>query len=206
MIELIDLKEIRLDCSDLSDLQTLLKQLIGQPFRFFRVSYGDELRLHLGDLQSYTNPKMRSRTKGSYIVGARASSWIVFSAPQQILVASDDVRIDQTGSRAAKSVDIKSIETGGFITPGSIIIFAGADRLAHGFSLQLRFSDGSRSVVLPRPESYEAVPEDETNSEDIGGIEIADWEILTPFERILKVGPGLRWGYLDSTSRRSDRS
>jgi hypothetical protein len=34
-------------------------------------------------------------------------------------------------------------------------------------------------------------------------MEISDWEILTPYERISRVGPGLRWSYLDSTSKRS---
>ena len=61
MIDLVDLKEIRYECSDLTDLQALLKQLIGQPFQFFRVAYGDELRLHLGNLRGYSNAKMRGR-------------------------------------------------------------------------------------------------------------------------------------------------
>src|SRR5947209_8597830 len=90
MIELIDLKETRCDRSDLSDLQNLLKQLVGQPFLFVRVSYGDELRLHLGDMQGYSNAKMQGRTRGSYIVGARGSSWIVYSAPRHVLATSGD--------------------------------------------------------------------------------------------------------------------
>jgi hypothetical protein len=157
--EFIYLKETRFDCSDLSDLQTLLRQLVGQPFRCFRVSYADELRLHLGDLQDYSNPKMRNRTRGSSIVGARASSWVVISARQHQLATSDEIRIDQPDARAAKRVDIKTIETGDFITPGCIVTSARTDRSAHGFSLQLRFSDGSTIVILPTPELDLSVPE-----------------------------------------------
>jgi hypothetical protein len=206
MIDLVDLKDIRLDRSDLSDLQTLLRQLVGQPFRFFRVSYGDELLLHLGDLQNYSNPKMRGRTRGSCIVGARASSWVVTSASHHQLATKDEIRIDQPDARAARQVDIKTIETGAFITPGCIVTSAGTDRSAHGFSLQLRFSDGSIIVILPTPEPDESVPDSEADSDDVSGMEISDWEILTPYERILRVGPGLRWSYLDSTSKRSDRT
>jgi hypothetical protein len=121
-----------------------------------------------------------------------------------MLAASDDIRIDQPDGRTAKQVDIKTLEAGGFITPGSIITFAGASRSVHGFALELRFSDDSRTSILPVPESYESVPEGETDSDVIAAVEISDWEILTPYERILRVGPGLRWDYVDSTRRRSD--
>jgi hypothetical protein len=205
VIELIDLKEIRRDCSHLSDLQALLKQLVGQPFQFFRVSYGDELRLHLGDLRSHSNPKLRSRTKGSYIIGARASAWIVFSAPRQVLATSGDARDHGSDAPAtAGLVDIKTIETGGLITPGAIITYAGADQSAPGFSLRLRFSDGSSAFIRPAPEPDEVEPIGEKTSADDGTIEIPDWEVLTPHERILRVGPGPRWDYLDSTRKRSE--
>jgi hypothetical protein len=205
MIELIDLKETRSECSDLSDLNALLKQLVGQPFLFFRVSYGDELRLHLGDLQGYSNPRMQGRTRGSYIVGARASSWIVSSASQHVLLTSGDEGAGRSETPAtARSVDIETIETGGFITPGSLVTAAGADRSAPGFSLQLRFSDGSTAYIRPMAGPDEAEPEGEERSTDAGEIEIADWEILTPHQRILKVGPGPLWSYLDSTRERPE--
>ena len=203
MIELIDLKEIRHDGSDLSDLQAMLKQLVGQPFLFFRVSYGDELRFHLGDLQSDSNPRMRGRTKGSYIVGARASLWMVYSAPQHVLATSDDDRARPSETQAvARWVDIKTIETGGFITPGSIITSAGADHSAPGFSLRLHFSDGSTAYTRPAPDPDEVEPDGEEGSPDVGGLDIPDWEVLTTHQRILKVGPGPRWSYLDSTRKR----
>jgi hypothetical protein len=205
MIELIDLRETRHECPDRSDLQALLQQLVGQPFLFFRVSYGDELRLHLGEVQGYSNPKVQGRTRGSYIIGARASGLIVFSAPRHLLVTSGDGEAGRSETPAtARSVDIKTIETGGFITPGSIVTSAGADRSGPGFSLQLRFSDGSTAYIRPSPGSDEVEPEGEERSTDVGAREIPDWEILTPHQRILKVGPGPRWNYLDSTRGRPE--
>ena len=210
MIALIDLKEIQFDRTDLAHLQSLLTQLVGQPFQFFRVFYGDELRLHLGALQSDSNPKMRSRMKGSYILGARASAWIVFSAPRRVLATSGDVDIRQPDIHDPKWMDIKSIETGGFITPDSIVEFARVDRSGHAFSLRLGFSDDSTIFIRPTPVSYESVAEGETRSDDLAEMEaaeteIADWELLTPHQRILKVGPGLRWSYVDSTRKHSEQ-
>jgi hypothetical protein len=209
MIAVIDLKETQIDRSDVADLQTLLKQLIGQPFHFFRVSYGDEMRLHLGTLQSYSNPRLRGRMKGSYILSARASSWIVFSAPRRVLATSDDVENSQPDTHGAKLLDIKSLETGNFITPGSLVESARVNRSAHGFTLLLVFSDDSTIFIRPTPESYESVAEGETRSDEhaeteAAETEIADWELLTPHQRILTVGPGLRWSYVDSTSKGSE--
>src|SRR5579883_3104434 len=148
MIELIDLRAIRRECSDLSELNALLQQVVGQPFLFFRVSYGDELRLHLGDVKCYSSPKMQGRTRGSYIIGARASSWIVVSAPRHLLATSGDGGSGRPETPAtARAVDLKTIETGGFITPGSIVTSAGADRSAPGLSFQLRCSDGSTAHI-----------------------------------------------------------
>lgn len=209
MIALIDLKEIQFDRMDSAHLQSLLTQLLGLSFQFFRVSYGDELRLHLGPLQSYSNPKMRSLMKGSYILGARASSWIVFSAPRRVLATHDDVDTGQHDVPDLKRVDIKSIETGVFITPGSIVEFARVDRSGHAFSLLLGFSDDSTIFIRPTPDSYATVDGESRSNHlaelDAAETEIADWELLTPHQRILCVGPGLRWSYLDSTRERSQQ-
>ena len=35
---------------DLPGLQANLAELVGEPFQFARISYGDELTLHFGDL------------------------------------------------------------------------------------------------------------------------------------------------------------
>src|SRR6185437_9918884 len=129
------------------------------------------------------NPRMRGRTRGSYIVGARASSWIVSSSPRHVLVTSGDAGASRSEAPVtSRSVDIKTIETGGFITLGSLVTSAGADRSAPGFSLQLRFSDGSTAYIRPMSGPDEAEPEVEEGSTNADEIEIADWEILTPHQ------------------------
>ena len=201
MIDVIDLKDIRDESRDLPDLQTLLKQLVGQPFRFFRVAYGDELRLHLGGLQGYSNPKMRGQARGSYVLGARASSWVVVSAPKSTLLASDRAEV-RAPKGMTRRVDVKEIEDGGYVTPGAVVVGVTSDRSPPGFAVQLAFADGSTAFIGPNPETYEDAPDGEDGTEEAADMEISDWEILTPHSRILRVGPGERWCYLDSNKRR----
>lgn len=204
MIELIDLGETRRDCSDLPGLQRLLKILVGQRFLSFRVSYGEELLQHLGDPRPYSNARMQNRMRGSFVVAARSSSWTVGSAPRHILATSEDARIHPIDVPGGESVDIKTIETGDFIAPSSIVTFAEYGRSAPGFWLQLRFSDDSMVHIQPGSEPVEDESESDAHSDDDAGLEISDWEILTPYQRILRAGPGLRWEYVDSTMTRSE--
>ena len=203
MIAVIDLKTIRYESSDLADLQTFCKQLIGQPFLFFRVAYGDELRLHLGSLRDDSNPKLRGRAKGSYVIGARASSWVVFSAPKLTLLASDNVEV-RAPRGLTKQVDVKQIEGGDYVTPGSVVVDVTTDRSPHGFALQLVFADGSTVFIGPNPKAGEFAPDGADIAEEVADMDISDWEILTPHSRVLKAGPGERWCYQDSNKRKSE--
>jgi hypothetical protein len=201
MIALVDLKEERFECTDLPDLAALVKQLLGRPFQFFRISYGDELRLHLGDLRAYSNPKLQGMVRGTYIVSARTSSWVVSSVPRSVLLLSDDLlRNDPDLKARGKRVDIKSIEETGFILPGSVVEHADAARSPFGFMLRLGFSDSSTVQIAPVPASGELPEENavEDLQEKGGDVEISDWELLTPHQRILRVGPGPRWCYVNS--------
>ena len=206
MIEVTDLKEICFESSDLGDLRTLLRQLIGQPFRFFRVSYGDELRLHLGSLVELPNPRTKRLLRGSYVLGARSSAWFVTSAPRSMLLASDDVHV-RTSPGPNRVVDIRQIEVGNYISPGAIVVGVMADLALPGFILNLLFNDGSTVFIGPNFEE----PKDEADEareiqegEPEVDLEISDWELLTPHSRILRSGPGGRWCYLDSNLRKSD--
>lgn len=190
MIDVVDLKECRSDCRNLDELQAILKQLVGQRFRFFRVAYGDELRLHLGDVRH----SARGIESGSYVVAARASSWVVNSAPTATLLASGDA----AGCESPRRADIKVIEAGGYIDPEAILLSAKPVAGRSEFMLLLHFSDGSNAFL--GPDVPESVSDDEAEPD---GTEISDWEILTPHSRILIVGPGCRWSYDDSTRNRA---
>src|SRR4051812_41074713 len=75
---LIDLRNAREAAPDnVPELQAYLAQLVGEPFRFARVSYGDELTLHFGDLGPARSPRLTKRPCGAYVLGVRASPWLL---------------------------------------------------------------------------------------------------------------------------------
>src|ERR1700676_2220419 len=79
----------------LSELSTLLTQLIGEPFRFARVSYGDELTLHFGDLRPARSPKLHHHPYGAYMLGLRGSPWVLISgSDSEPLVLTAGVMLD----------------------------------------------------------------------------------------------------------------
>jgi hypothetical protein len=187
MLGMIDLKEIQPSSSDLFELQMLLQQLVGQPFLFFKVSYGDELTLHFGPAQVSSNPKMKRFRRGAYMIGTRASAWLFRPSSQPVLLVGLEEGVTNASTRI-KGLDIRQIETGDFVRPGSIVSFVKALPTATGFGLLLILSDDSGLHLVPTSGPGEA-------SE---GEDIADWEVFTPHERYLRVGPGLHWAYLDS--------
>ena len=69
---LIDLRQAHRPASDdFRGLQGYLAKLVGEPFQFARVSYGDELTLHFGDLRPARSPKLKSMPYGAYVLGLR---------------------------------------------------------------------------------------------------------------------------------------
>jgi hypothetical protein len=53
-------------------------------------------------------------------------------------------------------------------------------------ALTVTFSNEYKLILLP-------------NSKD--NVDLPYWEIFTPYQMVLKVGPGARWSYISSTSR-----
>ncbi len=194
MIRLTDYAEVRFESSDADDLLSVLTQLQGQRFLSFLVSYGDELRLNLGEPIPFTSPRLRGRSRGAYVLGARASSWVVVGGATRLGAASDDVQVE--GATTSR-VEIATIETSRIITPEAYVVDVAVTPRNDGFAVMLKFSD--QSVVLIDPRFDPDEPPDA--SDEPTGVEIADWELLTPHSRILRVGPGRRWSYVDSTRR-----
>ena len=75
----------------------------------------------------------------------------------------------------------------------------GPDRALHGFSLNVVFSDGSTVNITPTRDVPETAPDSETKSAEPDEAAIADWEIMTPHQRVVVAGPGHYWGFLDSS-------
>ncbi len=195
MPSLIQIDDVRSGSTDLDELRPLLKRLLGKPFLFFRASYGDELTLHLGEPVPYDSPRMKGRSKGSFIVAARASSWVLEPGiPPGRLFTSDDILIPGPSSHA-RHLELAEIEVSPPIQPGSVVTTAVAAPSPGGILLSLSFSDGSSLLILPVQSS---------DSDHDGDDPISDWEIFMPRHRVLKAGPGLSWSYLDSHARPSE--
>ena len=191
MFGMIDLKDVQPSSTDLRELRWLLRQLIAEPFLFFRVSYGDELTLHLGAPRESSghDPRMQHRRRGSYVVGARASAWFLRAASPLLLIGVEDGETDAPAR--LKKLDVKDLESGEFIRPGAALVDATAIPTPLGFALLLSFSDGSVLRIVPSP----------SRGDEDGDEEVADWEVFTPHDRYLRAGPGLRWAYLPSDGK-----
>ena len=177
MLGLIQLREPAKSHNE-RDLDAYLLQLQGEPFRFFRFSYGDELTLHFGDLRPARSPKLKGRLYGAYILGVRASQWLLkFGKPGMIASQGEGM----------ETISKEAIETKQWIAPNSRVVHATsfAIQSQNVFGLEIRFSDGTFLVIMPTTE---------TESKDDDLPEIADWELLSPSGR-LQAGPGLQWSF-----------
>lgn len=171
--------------TSLEGLNEQLLQLIGEPFRFTRISYGDELTLHFGDLRPAKNPRLEGKPYGTYVLGVRGSSWFLKSGTEAIMVAAES---GLSGHQLSK----EELESGRFIVAGSRILRVEAFPAgpAEALGLKLQFSDGSALVIQPTISVSVDEEPDESDEEELP--EIADWELSTPNGH-LSAGPGLSW-------------
>jgi hypothetical protein len=190
---LIDLRHARNATADhLGELQAYLTQLIGEPFRFARVSYGDELTLHFGDLRPAHSPKLKGKKYGAYILGVRGSPWIVKSGTEPLVLASG-ISLDELPSGLGKPTRKEEFEANPHIVPESRVLSGEpfVVRPVSAFGLYLRTSDGSALLILPTGS------EDESDAQTIPEVALADWELISP-DGLLSAGPGLNWSFQPS--------
>lgn len=166
------------------------KLLREQPFCFFRISYGEELQAHFGDVREFSSPRMRRRERGSYILGTRASSWAVYSKSKSTLLASDKSVLTLILKQPVlvDDVEMRLIEEGGYIAAGTAVKDVSLRKVNGGIGLRLRFLEGSRIYILPA-----AI--EQSDASDDSDDEISDWELLDSNSHLLSVGPGLKWTY-----------
>lgn len=201
MISAFNLRDIQEPVEgDLGALKLYLQQILGQPFLFFRESYGDELTIHLGHPNERKSPRLKNRVRGSYVVTVRGSLWTMVAAEKGMLILSDPPK--ELNSAALKKLSFNELQETPLISPDANVVWATPfDDLSGGIALALGFSDHGRFIIRPAPQHPE-----EVGSEDGDLPEIADWEIYTPLGRYLRVGPGQKWAYLPSTSKESNRA
>jgi len=189
MTHLIDLTKAR-DAApdDLADLQTYLAQLVGEPFRFVRVSYGDELTLHFGDLRPSRSPKLKGLAYGAYVVGVRGSSWLLKSGLKPVVLAAG-LDLGNLPTELDKPLAKEELETIPLVQPEARVLSVKpfVVQPVNGFGLEIRASDGSTVLLLPSMSDAEE-PDDE------GLPPLADWELSSP-TGLLSAGPGLVWSF-----------
>ena len=183
--------------SGLDGLNLYLSQLIGEPFLFLKVSYGNELTLHFGTPREAKSLKLKNRARGSYILSARGSAWRLKSETTSRLVVGG-LPDPRTASGLEKPISNVDLEEGKFITPGARVVAASASVApSGGFALLLAFSDETSFSLIPTdPElAFQGLTDDMPDKVEY----VADWELLTPHGYYLRVGPWLKWDYTPST-------
>jgi hypothetical protein len=181
---------------DLTGLGALLQQLVGQPFLFFRESYGDELTIHFGALREVTSPKLRTRQRGSYVLTLRGSVWKIEGGARPGLYLTGPVAFPPGSASELKPFPLAAFEQQPPIEPGAIVITAKPfldTEYGGGTGVYLVFSD--QSLIVVRPD-----PSDRVVEADPDLPHIADWELFTPHSRYLRVGPGPTWSYTPSNT------
>jgi len=172
--------------SDLAGLEKQLSSLVGQPFRFVQVSYGDELTLHFGDVQPAKNPLLKGMPFGETILGVCGSHWVFKSGTEPIVICAGD---HGAQPELGPTLTNAELEEKSVVVPGSRVVSATPFVVLpiRGFGLDLRLSDGSSLLVLPTPPDPNPPGEEPLAP-------LADWELLTP-RGLISAWPNLKWTY-----------
>ena len=184
--------------ADAGLLAAYLTELAGEPFRFFRVTYGGELTVHFGDLRPAASPRLAGKPYGAYVLGTRASDWVFkpagFDGPGGRLSVSNRLGADRDAAAALTD----RLEHGDLASPDSRVAFCEpfsvgpAGTPGGGIGLTVRLADGGVLHVLPgRDREFDA-----TTDTAEPGPDLPDWELFLPHGR-LTAGPGECWTYTD---------
>lgn len=144
----------------------ITQTLIGESCHQVSFSYGDELKLHFGEMTPYEHPKLAHLLKGSWRFGARATPWTVRHHNQILVVTSESDTEEETENA---KVIVKQLE--------------------HKKLVDLTVDAETIRLTLSFEDDYQLILEPDLN-DDSG---LAHWELFMPTEQILTVGPGYFW-------------
>jgi hypothetical protein len=147
-------------------IPVITQALIGETCNQVSFSYGDELKLHFGEMTPYEHPKLAHLLKGSWRFGARATPWTVKHNNQVLVITSESDTDEQIA--IAKEI-VKQLEQKKLL---DLTIEAETIRLT------LSFEDGYQLILDP-------------DLDDDSGL--AHWELFMPTEQVLAIGPGYFW-------------
>jgi hypothetical protein len=147
-------------------IPVIVQALVGETCNQVSFSYGDELKLHFGEMTPYDHPKLAHLLKGSWRFGARATPWTV-KHNNQVLVVTAEADTDEQVAIAKEIV--KQLEQKKLLD-----LTVDADTIR----LTLSFEDDYELILDP-------------DLEDDSGL--AHWELFMPTEQVLAIGPGYFW-------------
>jgi hypothetical protein len=183
---IVNLTKVIKNSEDVGLLNLFVSALAGQRFLKASLSYGDELRLHFGEPQPLSNPKLANIQRGAWVLGVRASAWRVNLNRFGIVLTAGYPPLPRSLATPAAPQDMadyaNKLKGSDVIGAHAPLWFRPSD-FAPG--LLLLFSDGSTFELSPA-----FVPSD--SEEDA----LPDWELFTPYKTYLRVGPGPVWSNL----------
>jgi len=165
------------DCKLLSGI---LRTLIGTPCLKIELGYADELTAHFGSPKTYRHPNLAEESRGSSILGSRASYWEFSVGNPPLLVSLDQLESDSSIEVERHAQQFNGATVIDAVTENMPV--AGHSEL--GRSLLIRFSNGATLSLVP--------------TDDPDNTDLPDWELFTPLGMHLMCGPGQSWSYLSS--------
>ena len=149
----------------------IIQPMVGEICQKVKFSYGDELRLELGEMIPYQSAKLQKAYKGSWRLGTRATPWEL-KQDHQILVpflSSDEPQeevLEQIQQR------VRCLE-------GQTLI-------------EVKLIPDFLVLILHFTENYQLTLRPDLTHETAESA-LADWELFLPTEQLLSVGPGYFW-------------
>ena len=153
------------------DINQITQPIIGETCHQITFSYGDELRLHFGEMTAYNHPKLAHLRKGSWQLSTRATPWYLRIRKGSFWSLSMLVN-NQNAVEFAK-IQLQCLENTKLT---NFVTLAKSNEMKITLSFQ---GDFNYELIL------------EPDLEDDSGL--AYWELMMPNEQILTVGPGMFW-------------
>ncbi|AFZ57434.1 hypothetical protein H6G54_26185 [Anabaena cylindrica FACHB-243] len=152
--------------NSIANLNQIIQPIIGETCHQITFSYGDELRLHFGEMIPYNHPKLRHLRKGTWQLSTRATPVYLRKVHPMLFNSYFKHPIGVVTKRRLRLL-LENKKLTDFVIDTN-----------KNFKLILSFEGNYQLVLKP-------------DLEDDSGL--AYWELLMPNEQILTVGPGMFW-------------
>lgn len=149
-------------------INQILSGLVGVRCWRPHLSYGDELKLEMGDRVPYRSKLQAHLMRGSWMLGTRGSKWVVRQGTDIVVTSAEEPEQMETGIQALVDRTISEARLD-----------------AESLVLTIQFDGDYQIEVTP-----------DTEDEEDKDYPLCDWELFTPDgDKVLQVGPGRRWVY-----------